>query len=145
MPAVARNFAQELQTEIAALDLDPALVVGSNFTLGNFLNVGDLGGHFSEEVILAMFEDGFVPQRQGRKPLQERTIRFIYKGSYGQEAVDRCHALWEALEKKLYFNTATFTTAMLRTDKGASVIGADEAGTYLADFVVTFVAKNRTG
>lgn len=146
MPVTVLNFAEELQDAVAAFTgPDPALVVGENFTLGNVLDVGDLEGVLTESVVLTMFEEGFLPIRTGRSVHQERTVRFLYKGSYGQEALNRCLVLWKALEDALYITTATYRVIVLRTDKGPGVVGADESGTHLADFIVTFFVKQITG
>ena len=138
-----RDFLEELQDHIAnESDLD--LTVSENFTIGNLLDLQDIDTYLSSEIELTMFEEGGGLRRSGRRHHQERTVRFLYKGDYGQQAVNRCLALIEWLSNNsLSFQTSNFREWMARTDKLPSVIAAAQTGTHLADCVVTFLVFKR--
>ncbi len=146
---VAVNFAEELQDFIAQNSGLGLVVPGTgpvgNFTIGNILNVDNLDLLLGSGIDCTIFEEGGNLIRSGRRHRQERNIRFIYKGSFGQEAVNSCWLLLQYLENKKTFRTATFTVWIARTDKLPTVIAADQAGTTLADFVMTFFVFTRVG
>ena len=143
------NLAEEIQDFIAAnSDLNltvPSVGTAGNFVLGNLLNVDDLGSLLESQIVCSMFEEGGTLIRTGRRVQQERTYRFVFKGSYGQEAINLCHGLVGYLENLKSLSTATFSVWVLRFEKMPSVIAADHGGTHLADIVVTFLATNKTG
>ena len=150
MPLVLANFLEEVQDYIAAnsglgLVVPGAGVDGGNFTISNVLDIDNLDRALGAGIDCTMFEEPGTITRTGRRHRQERTVRFVYKGSHGQEAVNSCQALLQYLENKRTFVTATFTVWVARTDKTPTVVAADQGGTHLADFVMTFLAKIRTG
>lgn len=149
MPLIAVNFAEQLQDYIATnsgLGLTvPAAGVSGNLTLGNLLNLDDLGVLLGSEIVCTIFEEGGNIVRTGRRHRQDRSMRFVFKGVYGQEAVNLCWGLVEFLENQRSFTTSTFKVWVARTDKLPSVISADQAGTHLADVVITFFVYNRFG
>jgi len=149
MPLVALNWAEEVQDYIAENSGLGLVVPGvgpvGNLTLGNLLNVDNLDALLGSEIRCTIFEEGGNLNRTGRRHQQERSLRFVFKGEHGQEAVNSCLALLQFLENGRTFLTSTFRTWVARTDKMPTVIAADQAGTHLADFVMTFLVYNRTG
>lgn len=150
MPLLAVNFVEELQTYLAdnsglGLVIPGRGVTGGNFTIGNLLNVDRLEDVLGSEIVCTMFEEGGNIIRTSRRHRQERTIRFLYKGEYGQAAVNSCWLLLQYLEDLKTFQTDTFRVWVARADKLPTVIAADQGGTHLADFVITFFALYRTG
>jgi len=146
---IASGFIEALQDYIAdnsglGLTVGSAGVAG-NLTVGNILNVYDLESLLGSQIVCTLFEEGGNIVRPHRKHRQERGIRFVYKGDHGQEAVNLCWALLQYLENLRSFSTTAFTVWVARTDKLPSVFAADQAGTHLADFAMTFFVLNRTG
>lgn len=145
MKLTLAQFAEQLQDHIAA-NSTLGLTVGENFTLGNLLDIQDMEGYLASKIELTMFEEPGTLSRTGRRFHQERTIRFLYKGDYGQQAINRCHALLEWLQNSaLYSNLSSFKAIVARVDKLPSVVAADQSGTHLADCIVTFFVYNPTG
>lgn len=143
MNLTATNFAEELQDHIAD-NSGLGYVVGRNFTLGELLDVDNLGAWFDPEILLTIFEEGGTLIRTGRKHRQERTFRFLCKGTKAQLSVNRAWAVLTWLENTRTFLSSTYRAWLARTDKMPSVVAADDSGTYLADFVVTFYVFSRT-
>lgn len=143
------GFIEALQDFIAD-NSGLGLTVGSagisgNLTVGNLLNVDDLETLLGSEIVCTLFEEGGNIVRTGRRHRQERGVRFVYKGTHGQGAVNSCWTLLQFLENQKSFSTTDFTVWIARTDKLPGVIAADRGGTHLADFVMTFFVQNRTG
>ncbi len=149
MQITAVNFAEEVQDFIATNSslglIVPAAGVAGNFLIGDILNVNDLDTLLGKQIVLTMFEEGGTITRTGRRHLQERTLRFVYKGNSGQAAVNLCWNLYTYLEKKLTFQTATFRIWLARTEKLPGVFAADQGGVSLADLILTFLVQSRTG
>lgn len=151
MTVVLLNLAEEIQEYISSnstLSLNHDSTVGNvNFTLGNILNVTDLDFLLGSNIDLTMFEEGGTVIPTGRRERQERTFRFIYKGNSGQLAVNLC---WQFIQW-LWSDARSFKTATFRIwvprfpDKLPSVISANQDGSHLADFVVTFFAFTLVG
>lgn len=138
MGTVFINFVQELQDYIIANSgFTPTLSAGVNFTIGNLLDVQDLELILRKKILLTLFEEGGTLLERGRRTQQERSFRFIFKGNYGQEAVDHCWRLLKWLLNKRTFQTNTFRVWLARADKLPTVFVANESGSHLADFVVT--------
>jgi len=149
MPLVAAGWIEELQDYIAQNSGLGLIVPGAgpvgNFTAGDLLNVDNLDQLLGSGIVCTIYEEGGNLVRTGRRHRQVRTLRFVYKGDIEQLAVNSCWSLIEFLENKLTFTTLTFKTWVARVDKLPTVIAKDQAGTHLADFVVTFFVYNRTG
>jgi len=145
MALIAVNFAEELQDWIADNYTVETLTVGQNFILGNLLDLQDIADYLASSVSLSMYEEGGNIVRTGRRHHQERSIRFVFKGQYGQEAVNKTWQLLQWLEDQKTFLSSTFRVWLARIDKLPSVIGADQDGIHLADSVVTFFVLYRTG
>lgn len=144
----ARGFIEALQDYLATIDSLGLTVTGSgvsggNLTVGNVLNVYALDELSGSEIVCSLFEEGGTITRS-RKPRQDRSIRFVCKGTHGQGAVNLCWDIIEELEKRKRFQTDVFSAWLARIDTLPTVIAADEAGTHLADFVATFIVTNRT-
>ncbi len=151
MTVVLTNLAEEIQQYISDnsslnLNYDP-VADDVNFTLGNILNVTDLDFLLGSNIDLTMFEEGGSVSPTGRREKQERSFRFVYKGNSGQLAINLCWALVEWLwNSARTFQTATFRIWIPRfPDKLPSVIAANQDGSHLADFVVTFFAFTLVG
>lgn len=144
----AKNCAEEIQSYIAD-NSGLGLVVGTasaNFTLGNILDITDLDQYLSSSpVVLTMFEEGGDSVSSHRNERIERTFRFLYKGSYGQEAINRCWDLLKYLWDLRKFETSTFSIWLMRKDKLPGIVAASQSGVYLADIVVTFLVSQKTG
>lgn len=149
MPLIAVNFAEELQDYIAQNSglglIVPGIGPVGNFTIGNLLDVDNLDLLLGTGIDCTIFEEGGNLIRTGRRHRQERSFRFVYKGDAGQTAVNSCWRLLQFLENARTFLTSTFRVWVARTDKLPTVIAADQAGTHLADFVMTFFVFNRVG
>lgn len=151
MTVVLTNLAEEIQQYISDnsslnLNYDP-VADDVNFTLGNILNVTDLDFLLGSNIDLTMFEEGGSVSPTGRREIQERSFRFVYKGNSGQLAINLCWALVEWLwNSARTFQTTTFRIWIPRfPDKLPSVIAANQDGSHLADFVVTFFAFTLVG
>lgn len=147
MALVSVGWAEELQDYIAENSGLGLVVPGTgpvgNFTLGDLLNVDNLDHLLGGQIDCTIFEEGGSLTRSGRRHHQERSVRFVYKGDRGQGVVNSCWRLLQFLENDRTFLTSTFRTWVARTDKLPTVIAADQAGTHLADFVMTFFVFNR--
>ena len=137
------NCAEEIQDYLAA-NSGLGLTVGTNFTLGNLLNVQDLEQLATSKIDLTMYEEPGTLVETARKTRQERTFRFVYKGDYGQEAVNRCWSLVSYVQRTKTFLTATFRVWFSRVEKTPTVIAAGQDGTHLADTVITFNVWKKT-
>ena len=102
MPLVMANFLEEVQDYLAA-NSGLGLVVRArgnegNFTISNLLDIDNLDRALGAGIDCTMYEEGGTLTRTGRRHHQNRVVRFIYKGDYGQEAVTRCQRLLQNLE-----------------------------------------------
>jgi hypothetical protein len=96
-PLRTQNLAEEIQDWIAAntTGLSLTYTVGENFILGDALDIQDLDELSGSNVDLTMFEEGSSFVYGGSFVRQDRTFRFVHKGTYGQQAVNRA---WELVE-----------------------------------------------
>lgn len=130
------NFAEQFQDWIAN-NCDISLTVGKNFVLGNLLNVYDFDKLKRSHILLSMFEEGGSIISRGRRTQQERTFRFIFRGNYGQEAINYGLRFVSWLRRKKTFETDSFRAWLSRVDKLPTVVSADQDGVSLADLVIT--------
>lgn len=118
---------------------------GQNATLGNLLDVADLGRIMNSKVILTLFDEGGNLARSGRRHQQERTFRFVMKGNHGQAAIDLCWEVLEFLENQRRFESGVFSVWLLQTETLPSTVATAESGLALSDFVVTFLVSTNPG
>lgn len=147
MSITGRGFIEAVQDWVASISTlgytVPSAGVTGNITVGNLLDVDNLDQSLGSEIGCTLFDEGGTIVRTSRGGRQERTVRFVCKGQYGQQAVNSCWDIHKELESRKRFSSGIFSAWVARTDKLPTLIAADQGGTHLADFVVTFIVSNR--
>lgn len=143
------GFAEALQDAITAgnpIGLNSNPSAGTvNFTLNQILDIDNLSSLLGGEIICTMYEEGSTIIRSSRMIQQERSVRFLMKAQSGHESINLGWRLLKWLENEKRLATASFTTWVARFDKTPSIIGVDQGGTALSDFVATFFVWNYPG
>lgn len=145
-PLRTQNLAEEVQDWIAAnaTGLSLAYTVGENFILGDALDIQDLDELSGSNVDLTMFEEGSNFVYGGSFVRQDRTFRFVHKGTYGQQAVNRA---WELVEwfknESRTFVTDTFRVLVVQFPVLPTIFARYRSGVHLADFVILTYSYNR--
>ncbi|UCG53554.1 MAG: hypothetical protein JSW58_08350 [Candidatus Latescibacterota bacterium] len=139
------GFTEQFQDYIVAnTDFTPTLVVGTNFIIGNILDVQDLEQRLTSKILCTLFDEGGNLIGSGRRTRQERSFRFVFKGDYAAEAVNHGFRLLAWLQNHRVFRTSEFQAWWARADKLPSVIVRGKGGATLADFVVSLNVWFRT-
>jgi len=133
---------EEIQDYIAA-NSNLGYTVGTNFVIGDILDMATLGE--TKAIDLTMYDEGGENVPSGRRWHMRRSIRFIFKGTFGQGAVNDAWKFVDWLGDQRAFTTTNYRVLWEDNPKLPSVIGATRSGTYLADVVASFLLFTRTG
>ncbi len=133
---------EEIQDYIAS-DSDLGYTVGTNFVIGDVLDMATLGS--TEAIDLSMFDEGAQLVPSGKRWYMHRNIRFVFKSTFGQGAVNKAWEFVDWVINQRMFFTTTYKVMWERLSKPPTVIGATRADAYLADTVVQFLLLNKTG
>ena len=133
---------EELQDYIAA-NANLGYTVGTNFVIGDVLDLATL--QETEAIDLTMFDEGGENLPSGRRWHMRRSVRFIFKGTFGQGAVNNAWKFVDWLGTRRAFSTTSYRVLWEENSKLPSVVGATRSGTYLADVVSSFLLFTKTG
>lgn len=136
------NQIEEIQDYIAA-NSDLGYVVGENFTAENTMDFADLGRLLGSQVLLTIFDEGGELVPSGRITLQNRTYRFVTKGTSSHAAMERARELLEWLWNQKRFDTSTYRVLLRTVERMPTVVARGDSGSALADFLVSLVIFNR--
>ena len=117
--------------------------VGTNFVIGDILDLATLGA--TKAIDLTMYDEGATLEPSGRRWHMHRDIRFVFKGDFGQGAVNNAWKFVDWLGNNRSFSTASYKVMWENFPKLPSIIGATRADTYLSDVVSRFLFLNKTG
>jgi len=133
---------EEIQDYISA-NSGLGYTTGTNFVIGDILDMATLGA--TEAIDLTMYDEGGSLTPSGRRWHIRRNIRFIFKDTFGQGAVNKAWKFVDWLGNERTFTTSTYRVWWERNSKLPSIIGATRADTYLADVVAQFLLLTKTG
>ena len=133
---------EEIQDYIAA-NSGLGYTVGTNFVIGDILDLATLGA--TKAIDLTMYDEGATLEPSGRRWHMHRDIRFVFKGDFGQGAVNNAWKFVDWLGNNRSFSTASYKVMWENFPKLPSIIGATRADTYLSDVVSRFLFLNKTG
>ena len=117
--------------------------VGTNFVIGDIMDMATLAA--TKAIDLSMYDEGAKMEPSGRRWHMHRNIRFVFKGTFGQGAVNSGWKFVDWVGNQRVFHTTSYRVLWEGFPKLPSVIGATRAGTYLADTVVSFRLLTKTG
>lgn len=142
---VMRGLAEEVQAYIGAnAGLGYVVGDGGNFTVEDSADLQDLARMGDQQRIrLTLYDEGGTLIPGARRTAQERSFRFATVGDSGQEALDRAHDLLSWLWNQKSFATDGFRVWVLRVPRTPQVVLRGASGSYVSDFVLTFLAYNR--
>ena len=133
---------EEIQDYIAA-NSGLGYTTGTNFVIGDVLDMATLGA--TEAIDLSMYVEGAQLIPSGKRWYMHRNIRFVFKSTFGQGAVNKAWEFVDWVVNERSFYTTTYRVWYEVLSKPPSVIGATRADAYLADTVVQFLLLNKTG
>jgi len=138
----AHGVIEEIQDYIAS-DSGLGYTTGSNFVIGDVLDMATLGA--TKAIDLSMYDEGARLVPSGKRWYMHRNVRFVFKSTFGQGAVNKAWEFVDWLVNERTFFTPTYRVWWEALSKPPSVIGATRADAYLADTVVQFLLLNKTG
>jgi len=116
---------------------------GTNFVIGDILDLSTLGA--TKAIDLTMYDEGATLEPSGRRWHMHRDIRFVFKGAFGQGAVNNAWKFVDWIGTLRTFTTPNYRVWVENFPKLPSIIGATRADTYLADAVARFLLLSKTG
>lgn len=144
MPFVSVNFLEEFAAFIESeANLD--YVVGENLSVGDFADPIQDFPHLlaAQRNSLAIYDAGGTLTRTSHRTHADRSVRFITRGQYAQDAINNAFRLHGWVENELrHFTLPSFTARHLSTQVQPVLIVKGEDGSALANFVVTFRVIN---
>lgn len=136
------NLTEEFQDYIAA-NSGLGYVVGDNFTAENSMDYTDQARLLNSKVLLTIFDENGTLIPSGRQTRQEKYWRFVTKGTYANEALDRARALLVWLWNTKTFDLTTYRVLVAQTLKMPEIVARGESGSHLAEFVLQSLVFNK--
>ena len=133
-------FAEELQDYIEA-NSNLGYAAGTNFLLGHIYEIEDV----IQAPSLTMYEEAGGSIEFGRIPKTNRNIRFVFRDTYAQGALNRAFAFveWAGKENNRRIQTSTFNVWLVRFFKMPTVVAAQRSNIYAADVVILYAVLSR--
>ncbi len=145
MTLVAGGFLEELQDHVAD-NSGLGFVSGTNFTIGQSPDpIQDFPTLLTAtRMRLTIYESSGTLARFSRRIHQERTLRFLHRGDFPQDAINRAWNLVEWFENEsLHASLTSFTYRLLRTATLPTIVASSEDGSALADHNMTLLVFNK--
>lgn len=146
-PLVLEGFIEELQTYVADNYSDTSnrtYTTAGNFVIGDVLDLEDFDRLVSQDVDLTIYDEAQAGQRSGRHQRATRGVRFLFKGSHAQDALDRGHAMVTWLSGLDQVELPSFYVWVERIARFPGIVAGKPSGAFLSDFVAHFLQIGKT-